>query len=126
MANVLLIEDEAGIREIIRAILEKGGHRVVEAGDGIDGMNRFQVESFDLVITDIIMPDREGIETIRLLRAAQPDLPIIAVSGGGRVEAGDYLYLAASFGATATLAKPFSPAELRRVVQQVLEPSSLN
>ena len=117
MACILLVEDDQGVRTLTREILEGAGHIVSEAADGAIGVTRFKAERFDLVITDLIMPEQEGIETIQIIRRLNRVVPIIAISGGGRGEATDYLQVALKLGADAALAKPFSPAELRDLVR---------
>lgn len=120
MAKILVIDDEDLIRRTMRQSLENAGHTVIDAANGREGITRFDAEGADLVITDIIMPEQEGVETIIQLRRAHPDLPIIAVSGGGRLGIVDYLGLARRFGATQVLQKPFSQKELVGVVGEVI------
>lgn len=112
MANILLIDDESSVRKTIRVILEAQGHHVAEAENGREGLRLCVEHIFDLVISDIIMPEKEGIETIVELRSAHPDLRILAISGGGRIQMGDFLKMAASLGANDTLPKPFLPEQL--------------
>jgi DNA-binding response OmpR family regulator len=120
MALILVVEDEQMLRTTLRAILQRAGHEVVEADDGAKAMEIFLVNRPDLVITDIIMPNREGVETIREMRTAAPDLPIIAMSGGGSRGGELFLSLAARLGATQTLAKPIRQAELLAAVDACL------
>ncbi len=84
MSRILLIDDDPSIRDVLGQMLSAAGHTVVTARDGRAGQAAFERDRADLVITDIIMPDREGIETIKALRAIDPAVPIIAISGGGR------------------------------------------
>ena len=113
VCSVLVIDDDPVARETVRAILEDDGHRVTCAEDGRQGVKAFRDIQPDVVVTDIIMPDKEGLETIVELRAMWPKGPIIAISGGGRSGGpANYLELARSLGATAVLAKPFEPTEL--------------
>ena len=107
LARILVIEDDVEVRKVIRRILEKNGHQVIEAANGKDGISKYRQDPTDLIITDIIMPEKEGIETIGELRKDFPNVKIIAVSGGGRIKSGDYLVLAQKIGAMRTLAKPF-------------------
>ena len=88
LANVLVIEDDELIRKLCRDILEKSGHRVVEASDGEDGVRLLEQGSVDLIITDIFLPKKDGIEIIREIRREFPNLKIIAITGarGGRTE----------------------------------------
>ena len=120
MATILVIDDNAEIREVIREILEDEGHQVVEADGGITGLQAFERSGFDLVITDIIMQGKEGLETIQTIRQRSPAQRILAISGGGRAGKDDYLAVAAVMGATATLAKPFKPTALVKAVNEVL------
>jgi CheY-like chemotaxis protein len=108
MARILLIEDDQAQREILRIILEKIGHIVIEAADGDEGLARFAQKPADLVLTDLIMPVKEGLETIQEFRQIYPTVRIIAMSGGARVGANDYLKVAQRFGAVRVLAKPFT------------------
>ena len=119
MARILLIEDEEGVRGTVRLILESDGHGVREAGDGGQGVALFEEHTFDLVITDLYMPGKEGIETIQDIRALSPAVPILAISGGGWRQ-GDALVDARLLGAAATLTKPFSAGDLRRAVNELL------
>jgi DNA-binding response OmpR family regulator len=113
MAQILIVEDEQMLRATLRAILQRAGHEVAEAEDGAKAMKIFQATRPDLVITDIIMPNREGVETIGEMRAIAPDLPIIAMSGGGSSRGGElFLELASQLGATRTLTKPIRLADL--------------
>src|SRR5260221_4424854 len=84
MIHILVIDDEAAVRTLIRQILEEEGHQVDEATDGEEGLARLQSTHIDLVITDIFMPHKEGIETILALRRQFPNVKIVAISGGGR------------------------------------------
>lgn len=116
MANILVIDDEAGVRELLRDTLEPLGHTIVEASNGLMGVEAFKQAQFELVITDIIMPDQEGIETIQKIRQLRPDQKIIAMSGGGRTKTVEFLQIASKLGATGVLKKPFAPSVLRDVV----------
>lgn len=120
MAVVLVIDDNDGLRAVVRLALEADGHRVVEAGDGREGLALLARHRPEVMITDILMPTKEGLETIREARADQPQLGIVAMSGGGGMEAVDLLRIAQQFGADRVLGKPFRPAELREAVAEVL------
>lgn len=120
MALILVVDDEPLMRRTIRAGLEKAGHQVEEAQDGEEGLRRFTELRPDLVITDIVMPEREGVETIRAIRAASPNTPIIAMSGGGSAGAMLFLDIADKLGATRTLPKPIRNAELLATVAHCL------
>lgn len=112
MADILVIDDEPLVRKTVRITLERGGHTVVEADDGLAGVRECGNRAFYLVISDILMPGKEGIETIQELRAKYPALKILAMSGGGRMANADFLTLAMKLGADDTLKKPFDPQEL--------------
>jgi CheY-like chemotaxis protein len=120
MAKVLVIDDDPGFRRMIRMILTRLDHQVVEAGDGNEGVARFVAERPDLVISDIVMPDKEGIETILEIRARDPAARIIAMSGGGASLGTGYLAAALKLGANLVLSKPFRPVELAAMVEQLL------
>ena len=119
--SILVIDDEETIRLLLRTILEREGYRVLEAPDGNEGLKQFTKTPTDLVITDLIMPGKEGIETIRELRRKFPDVKIIAVSGGGRIGPDAYLKMAKGVGALRTLSKPFDKTVLLEVVKEVIE-----
>ena len=121
MASILLIDDDVDVRTSVQRVLEYAGHTVRAVADGSYGIHSFRQRRPDLVITDIIMPGQEGIETIRELQKIDASIPIIAISGGGPTQSQlDYLKLARQFGAVATLWKPFRAAALRELVNDVL------
>lgn len=120
MACILIIDDEEDLRRIMRDALERQGHVVVEAGNGAEALDVIAQHPADLIVTDIMMPDMDGIETIIALRRGNPDVRIIAISGGGRVGNTDYLALAEKFGAMHVLAKPFRRQQLVDAVQASL------
>ena len=115
-----MIDDNAAARLAIEAILTSYGYAVTCAADGEEGVRTFPRVRPDLVITDIIMPVKEGFETILALRREQPELKIIAMSGGGRIAGSDFLSMAQGFGADHIIAKPFDAEELIAVVQLAL------
>ena len=125
MAKILLIEDDEAFRDFLSAELQRIGHAVTVASSGqyvVHGIGKtdFGVV-FDVIITDIVMPDVDGLEVIHLLRAASPACRIVAISGGSRYDHSNlYLALAEAFGAKVTLAKPFSVAELSDVIDGVI------
>ena len=121
MARILVIDDQAALRVLLRDILEPEGHVIVDAANGAIGVEAFRQLPFDLVITDIIMPDQDGIDTIVELRRLRPEQKIIVISGGGRNNSPEFLRIATRLGATEVLAKPFGPADMRRVVRTCLE-----
>jgi len=121
MASILLVDDEPLVVESLTLAMESKGHSVVTAGNGAEGLKRFGERAFDVVITDIIMPDTEGIETIREMKRRKPDAKIIAMSGGGRTGAGEFLKMARNLGATATLTKPIRLSDLFRTLNECLD-----
>ncbi len=119
MARILVIDDERQIRSLLRRLLEAAGHEVAEADEGRAGLRQLREASAGLVIADIFMEGMEGIETIRAIRREFPELPVIAVSGGGRTGA-DFLPVARALGAARTLHKPFEVDELLAAVAELL------
>jgi CheY-like chemotaxis protein len=118
--NILVIDDEDQIRSVIKKMLEAEGYLVTVTADGNAGLDFLRNNSVDLLITDIVMPDKEGIEIIRELKKNSPDLGIIAISGGGSMGPEEYLFLAKKFGVNKTLAKPFRREDLLSAVKDVL------
>jgi two-component system, chemotaxis family, chemotaxis protein CheY len=110
--KILVIEDNAMVRNTVMRILQSAGYQVVIANDGLQGIHAFRKEQPDLVISDIIMPEQEGIATIRQILGEKPGTKIIAISGGGRIGNTDFLQIARKMGAIDALAKPFDPEEL--------------
>jgi DNA-binding response OmpR family regulator len=110
--KVLVIDDDDLVRYTLSRILQSNGYDVVTASDGQRGMVLFRDEYPDVVITDIIMPEQEGIDTIIQLRRERPGIKIIAISGGGRRRNVDYLQMAHSLGADEVIRKPFEAHEL--------------
>ena len=120
MKRILVIDDDWQMREMMHQALDRAGYDVVDAANGKIGMNIQRQEPVDLVITDLIMPEKEGIETIRELRRDFPGLKIIAISGGGRAGADGYLSVAKTIGADRTLSKPFDLKQILDTVGELL------
>lgn len=120
MSSILVVDDDAQVLDVMSEMLRLEGHSVTVAENGRRAVERIQIDSFDLVITDLIMPEKEGLETIADIRKYCGDLPIIAISGGGRVGPADYLETARFIGANVALAKPFGRQELIRAVSDLL------
>lgn len=120
MARILLIDDDDSLRTMLRLTLSHFGHIVIEASNGKVGLELFAHANADLVITDIVMPEKEGIEVLMELRKEEPPVKIIAMSGGGRVGATDYLRIATQLGAAKVLTKPFSNEALKAAIDEVL------
>jgi CheY-like chemotaxis protein len=119
MARILVVDDEEPVRSSIAVVLRQSGHVVILAEDGDEALAKFGLDAFDLVITDIVMPRREGIETMRALRQIDPMIRIVAMSGSG-TDDGFYLKAAVALGADATVEKPLTRAALRDVVADAL------
>lgn len=124
MPNILIIDDDEVFLLVLRVALELGGHEVLEAPNGRVGMDLFREKKPDLIITDILMPERDGFETIMELRKSYPDVKIIAISGGRSNITVDLLEYAKILGAQLTIAKPIKPEELLRAVEQMLSEES--
>jgi DNA-binding response OmpR family regulator len=118
MAKVLIIDDEPQVRRLIRQMLTRAGHDVAEASDGAEGLASVRADLPDIIITDIMMPNKEGIETIRDVRREAPELPILVISGNPGSDL--YMQMARMLGAHAALAKPFRSSELLRAVDDLL------
>ena len=124
MATILVIDDDVQILWVIRKILEKVGHKVISAPDGEMGLQLYRNAPYDLVITDMIMPNKSGINLISDILNEFPDARIIAISGGGAIEAERYLQIAKSLGVQQTLSKPFSMQSLHEAVNEALSRST--
>ncbi len=123
MANILLVDDDDVFREMLRIMLSRLGHTVIEESNGLMAWKRFQEETVDLVILDLIMPEQEGLETIQQFRRYGAKVKILAISGGGRLDARDILSFAEQFGADKTLAKPFTQEMLIAMLAEMLPPN---
>jgi DNA-binding response OmpR family regulator len=124
METILIIDDEAQIRSMVRLILERAGYKVLEAQDGIEGIRVFREAPADLIITDLIMPNKDGIGMIIDLRREFPAVKIIAMSGGGLNRPEGYLRGAQKLGAACTLSKPLNRNDLLRAVRDTLKSPS--
>lgn len=120
MNSVLIIEDDEFVMNMLKQTFEREGYEVGTASNGRIGVQLYQSKPYDVVITDLIMPDMEGIETISLLKKDHPQAKIIAISGGGRNSADDYLHLAEKLGAVRTFPKPVDRAELIEAVKNLV------
>jgi len=119
MMKILIIDDEVYIRDGLKQILDMEGFTTKVAGDGKEALRMIEEEKPDLVITDIIMPEKDGVEVICKAKEKYPDLKIIAISGGGRISAHDYLKIAKQLGANSILTKPFSSSDLISEINKV-------
>ena len=121
MKRILIIDDDDEIRLILRQLLEQAGYKVEEASDGKEGISLHRQKTADLIITDMIMPKKEGMETIMELRTDFPHVKIIAMSGGGRIGPENYLQMAEAFGALNIFKKPFNLEDMLGAVRELLE-----
>jgi len=124
VSRVLLVDDDEPLRKMLKFSLQKMGHVVDEARNGDEALRLCESEPPDLVLTDIIMPDKEGLGTILEIRQTYPHLKIIAMSGGGRTSSVDYLKIARRLGATHTLEKPFSYDDLNTAITKAMAPGA--
>ena len=120
MAHILVIDDESQIRTLLKKVLEREGYTVSEAADGVEGCAEYKRRTPNLVITDLTMPEKNGLETIKELVADNPNIRIIAISGGGQRFPEYFLDKAAKEGARILLKKPFSNQELLTAVAKAL------
>jgi len=118
--KILVADDEEPVRGLLKMILQLEGYYVRTAADGEEVLKMCRVEDFDLLITDIMMPKKEGVETILELKNINPGISIIAISGGGKQDGMDVLRAAEMVGAEHTLAKPFEPKDLVKAVERCL------
>ena len=124
MARILLIDDESQIRSMLRLMLERVGYDVIEAADGMEGIKQYRDNPADLIITDLIMPNKDGIGMIIDLKKEFPNVKIIAMSGGGLNKPEGYLKGAKKLGAACTLTKPIDRDEMLRAIKDVLQSPS--
>lgn len=120
MVKILVIDDDDFVRKIVCRSLRKNNFEVIEANNGNDGVEKAQSEKPDVVLTDILMPDKEGIETILEIKAADQNIKIIAMSGGGSTKNMNFLDMAKKVGAQHVLSKPFKPSALLEAINDVL------
>ena len=117
--NIIVVDDEEQIRTMLRRMLEKEGYVIREASNGNIALKLQRDDPADLIITDIIMPDKEGIGTILDLKNEYPDIKIFAMSGGGKNSPENYLRIAKGFGVNKVLRKPFTRDELLRAIDEI-------
>lgn len=118
--RILLVDDDDLSRGTIHQMLERAGHAVNSTASGSEALQLFRANRPDLVVTDLIMPDTDGLELIQELRKIDGQVRILAISGGGRVNANEYLTVARKFGAAGILAKPFSNQELKDAISSLM------
>jgi CheY-like chemotaxis protein len=120
MPRILIIDDDDQVRAMLRRTLEADGHDVDEAANGNEGLSKYGANPYDLIITDIYMPEKEGLETIIELKRDHPDVRILAISGGSRDMDLDFLPVAAKLGAEKTLNKPIDRRDLLKAVSELV------
>jgi CheY-like chemotaxis protein len=120
MARILVVDDDPTVRMIAGEILTGAGHEVAEAADGDEALKQVGEIPFDLVVLDMLMPNKDGLETIAELRGRRPPMRILAISSGGRMDAGQLLRMALVFGADETMAKPLRSEALTEAVSRLL------
>ena len=120
MSGILIVEDEKDLREMLKISLIRRKFVVYEAENGKEAITHFKPSFTDLVITDLIMPDEDGLKVIIKLRELKPSVKIIAISGGGKAGPASYLNLAKALGADAIYSKPFSINELIAKIEELL------
>ena len=120
MAHILVVDDEEYMREMLEDMLVEAGHSVETANDGAEGLRRFQTGCPDLVITDLLMPSKGGLNLIKEVRATHPAQPMVAISGGGKDGKLNFLSTARTFPGVKTLKKPFGHEDLLAVVKDAL------
>jgi len=121
MARILVIDDDEQVLDMLYESLTREGYDVLRASNGEQGMRLYREEPVDLIITDLIMPEKEGIETIIELRQDFPDVKIIAISGGGRTGTKDYLHMAQIFGVQRTFTKPVAREQLLDAIRELIK-----
>ena len=119
MARILVVDDEPMLRGVVRKMLERNGHEVVDAADGALGIEAYRQLPTDIVLTDIVMPNKDGIQLIIELKKEFPSVRLIAMSGGARTSERDFLEVAKQYGVRQVLQKPFSRTELEAAVVAV-------
>lgn len=120
MSLIMVVDDDDSILRLISEIMKKEGYQVLQAEDGEEAFALFQRQPCDLMITDLLMPNKEGLELIQELRGLKPSLKIIAYSGGGQLEPDDYLDFAKGIGADRVFRKPIAIFDLTEAVAQLL------
>jgi len=121
MAKILLVEDDDLVRDMLNQVLERAKHEVIIASDGDEAAELLKTENPDIMVTDIIMPKKSGITLITEVKNKHPDMEIIAISGGGRLDPTGYLDLSESLGATVSFEKPVDKAALLMAIDLLLQ-----
>jgi CheY-like chemotaxis protein len=124
VARVLVADDNADTRDALALILRAAGHEVIGAADGEEAVDLYRAQSFDLLVLDLLMPKRDGFETLRILKGEFPGMRALVISGAWRVGGRDALGYARELGATVAMLKPAEPAVVLRAVGELLALSS--
>lgn len=120
MPGVMIVEDETSLREMLKEALEKRRYTVITAADGREAIAKFRPSVINLVITDLLMPEEDGLNVIMSIKKIKPETKIIAISGGGKAGPGSYLMIARKLGADHVFSKPFLPSELLQKVREII------
>ena len=120
MIKILIVDDEVQIRESLKIFLERNGYTISVAADGAEALNIISSETFNLVVMDIIMPEKDGVELLVEIRKDYKNLPVIAMTGGGRIGKQNYLQMAKALGASAVLTKPYDLDDFLMVINELL------
>ncbi|MBT4688896.1 MAG: response regulator [Rhodospirillaceae bacterium] len=126
MAKILVVDDEAAIRRLLSTILRREGYEILEAANGRLAMDLIHANDLDLVITDIMMPEQDGIETVLRIKEFNANIKVIVISGGGHQRAMDFLPAAERLGADLTLKKPFKPLDVLEAVGNLLQTANVS
>lgn len=121
MKKILVIDDDPSIRDMLQEVLGDEGYSVMAASDGLEALRMVKQSKPDLIVTDIIMPEQDGVGVMLQLSKEHPEIKIIAISGGGRISPESYLYMAEKFGAVRTFAKPFDINEFLAAIRDSLK-----
>ena len=120
MPQLLIIDDDATMRDVLYEMMTMEGYSAMTAANGLEALKLLEIHRFDCIITDIVMPEKEGLETILHIRKHFPDLPVIAMSGGARIKPESYLDLAKQFGARYVFPKPFVKKDIVAAIKECL------
>ena len=120
MAGIMIVEDDRDLREMLKISLLKMKYTVIEASNGKEALLHFKPGITDMVITDLIMPDEDGLKVIMKIKEIKPSTKVIAISGGGKAGPGNYLSLARALGADEVFSKPFSVHDLLKKIEELL------
>ncbi len=120
MAGILVVEDDDDLRIMLKESLERRKHKITEASNGREALNKFKPSITDLVITDLLMPEQDGIGLILELRKIKPGIKVVAISGGGKIGPSNYLDMAKALGADAVFPKPFNLMQFIEEIEKLI------